>query len=193
MNFYTSFYETFRVELVKFAQQYSRDGTGEEDLFEDCHLSLCEGYSNLSETDYLKLMKTSIKNRYRDETKKSKNDKNTRLLIPTDLSVEERVFRKEEMEIIMLTFQTLSIKDQNILLSDTIHQTNQFKSQKRRAKERLDNLMIQERAFPENEFMPLCPECDSKFMLFSMEDYSWTCEDCGFISTTPLLIRKKEI
>jgi len=190
-NFYEGFYETYRGELVRFASQFDRFQDTAEDLFEDCHLALCDRYHDIAEIEYLKLMKTAIKNRYRDEYKEKKLVW-TIPYVPDDMSLEECVIQRFEMEKVMLTMQELSKEDQSVLLSNNSKLSNQFRSKKNQAKLRLKNILIQKEVFPGNELIPLCPECDSKYMLFSMEDYAWTCDDCGAVTASPLLIPQKK-
>lgn len=193
MQFFESFYEAFRVELVRFASQYGYDTVGAEDLFEDSHLALCEGYSDISETEYLKLMKTAIKNRYKNEYKEKKMIWTIPPSVPDDMSLEECVIRKFEMEKVMLSIQCLTENDQDFLLANSINNTNLYKSLKKRAKKRLENKIHEVFVFPENKLIPLCPECDSSLMLFSMENYDWTCDTCGMVTASPLLVNQKEI
>lgn len=183
-NFYVGFYETFRVELVRFASQFDHGEAGAEDLFEDCHMALCHGYTDLSEVEYIKLMKTAIKNRYKDEFRKDKFEIDPQLLIPSDLSIEERVFRKEEMEILMLSLNGLREEEREILLVSRSYQSLADRVRKNRLKQKLLKQSIE--AIPS----PVCPQCGSKLLLFDMDDLAWTCDSCGFETNQPILVKR---
>ena len=185
-----SCYVQYRQELINYGQRF--DGTREtaEDLFEACYDALAkhQGSLLLPEIGYLKLMKKSMENRFKDHYRRAKllaQYPYPETLLPTaPASPEEKVCQREEMELLMLALARLSTKDRTILLE--VGTREQVTSNQRyQAKGRLQQQLIQVIAHPFWDRKPSCPYCQSASLYFMLDTLDWVCEQCGQVTKVP--------
>jgi hypothetical protein len=88
-------------------------------LFVECHEKIARKYAVHSRVEYLKLMKTSMRNQFNDHFRRRvwlAENPRPELISPKPLlDLEETVCRREEFEFLRLALERMSEKDQEIL------------------------------------------------------------------------------
>lgn len=184
------FYVQCREELVRYGLRFDRTKETAEDLFEECYDALAKhpGCLCLTEVGYLRLMKKSMENRYKDHYRRAKLL--TKYPYPETLqpkappSPEERVCQREEAELLMLALARLSTRDRDLLLErgDLASVTA---NQRYQAKGRLQQQLINVLAHPVWDRKPECPYCHSSYLYFLLDTLDWVCEQCGQVTKVP--------
>lgn len=195
-TFLVCLYTKHREQLVRYAFLYVRDQDRAEDLVEASHDKLCQTYgaTDPSETDYLKLMKTTIYHHQIDQARKIKRMTEPRFpesVSPKPLpSLEEHVCRRDEMELLMLAMARLGEKDRDILL-ERGDVSSVTANQRYQAKGRLQQKLIEVLQFRQVGKKPQCPACQSLSLYFHLSECVWVCENCGQVTKTPTQEGKK--
>jgi DNA-directed RNA polymerase specialized sigma24 family protein len=141
MNFYEKYYIEFRALLVRYGLRFHRSVEVAEDLFEECHLAVCWKYESLEAEDYLKIMKTSIKNKFRNLKWGLATDVN--LWQDSSLhALSDVVIQKEEIKKMLLALKLLPQRDQDLLLHKTIDGRRLFEA-KQKLRRHLDQKEVQ--------------------------------------------------
>jgi hypothetical protein len=114
-----TFYISCQEELTRYGTRFDSTEETAEDLFAECHEKIRQKYAVHSRVDYLKLMKTSMRNQFNDHFRRNiwlKENPRPELISPKPLlDLEETVCRREEFEFLRLALSRMSEKDQEIL------------------------------------------------------------------------------
>jgi hypothetical protein len=114
-----SYYISCQEELTRYGSRFDSTEETAEDLFVECHDKIRQKYAITSRVDYLKLMKTSMRNQFNDHFRRNiwlKENPRPELISPKPLlDLEETVCRREEFEFLRLAMDRMSEKDQEIL------------------------------------------------------------------------------
>jgi hypothetical protein len=118
-DFLLDFYISCQEELTRYGSRFDATIETSEDLFVECHEKIARKYAVHSRVDYLKLMKTSMRNQFNDHFRRNiwlKENPRPELISPKPLlDLEETVCRREEFEFLRLALERMSEKDQEIL------------------------------------------------------------------------------
>jgi DNA-directed RNA polymerase specialized sigma24 family protein len=114
-----TYYISCQEELTRYGSRFDSTEETAEDLFVECHEKISRKYAIKSRVDYLKLMKTSMRNQFNDHFRRKvwlKENPRPELISPKPLlDLEETVCRREEFEFLRLALERMSEKDQEIL------------------------------------------------------------------------------
>jgi hypothetical protein len=114
-----TYYISCQEELTRYGSRFDSTEETAEDLFVECHEKIARKYAVHSRVDYLKLMKTSMRNQFNDHFRRNiwlAENPRPELISPKPLlDLEETVCRREEFEFLRLAMDRMSEKDQEIL------------------------------------------------------------------------------
>ena len=189
MNFYEQYGETYRATLIHYGCRFDHTKETAEDLYMESHLAIGNTYPNLTPGSYVKLMKTSMKNRYKNLVKKTKwiveNPFPTSLSPTPNISLDEYVCQREEVELLMMAMAGMKKEERDILQEKAIPGTFSY-SQKFHAKEKLEQrliaLIVQTKVKP---IRPICPTCLTPSLYFRLDALLWVCDSCGKMTKEP--------
>jgi hypothetical protein len=125
-DFLLDCYIACQEELVRYGVRFDHTIETSEDLMADCHEMMVRKYPKISQKDYIKYMKISMKNRFIDHFRRTvwlESNQYPESISPKPLmALDEKVCQKEELGFLRLAISRMSSTDQDILLeqNDTL-------------------------------------------------------------------------